>query len=169
MTARRLSEAQTERLRDYFDEQLLLINRKFLQRVNIEAPPGASYKTLPDLLDDVTKTLDLIWYSIQQTQENSFLVSYLLRLADSFNDYIVGFPGHAAPIETLRTVGKFDDIISSAVDKTLLNATEQVRMASIAQRCRIQIASLLQPDPDDEESDIGAVYENTLTKIGSSV
>lgn len=175
---RRLSDAQNERLREYIEQELLSINRRYLRRINPDSEPGTRYDTIPELLQDLNKIIDLIWYSLSNNSsdvgQNTFQTTYFLRIADSLNDYIVGFEDKPAPLQTLETLSKLDLIFSRAISLQMLTKTEQVRLSSIIERSRVLASSFVvelnnEDDETSQETHIGSVYEKTLTRIGNRI
>lgn len=61
---KQLSESQQERLLQYFEDQFLNVQRRFVSRLN---PPNG-YKDIKELLSDVDKIVNVIWYSIVSSE-----------------------------------------------------------------------------------------------------
>jgi hypothetical protein len=159
---RKLSETQQDRFRDYLDEEIMRITRKYIQRLN---NPVQGYRSFADMLHDINKLVDLLWYSVTSTysEGGDFQSYYLLRIADDLVDYIEGYQNEPCPEDTIRILQKLDAMLSQLVDghgPVRLTRTEAVRLQSIAERTRIVVASIIK----GLELEVAKVYENVLDK-----
>ena len=185
----RLSDRQQERLIIYLDDQLLQIKRQFVQRLT----PPKGYMNLRDLLTDLNKVIDIIWYSITSTQpsqldqqeasDSDFTSGsnkitlfgqshYLLAIADSLVDYLEGFAAvqkFEDPEPTIRIFQKLDKIFARLLDEPEqkhrgLSRTEKVRLESIAERTRISVITVFE-HIEGYELEVVNVYEQVLDRI----
>lgn len=186
---KQLSETQQERLLQYFEDQLLNIQRRFVSRLN---PPNG-YKDIHELLYDVDKLINVIWYSvvssepknspkIQSIQHDHPIILFgqthhLLTIADSMTTYIEstspsqqihedpnGYSTEPAPKETIDVLNKLDSIFQLLISRDLLTRTEIIRLESIAERSRVEIVKVFE-DVDEYHGEIGKIYEKTLSCI----
>ncbi|ANB13339.1 TFIIH complex subunit TFB6 [Sugiyamaella lignohabitans] len=167
-TRRPLSEAQQLKFRTYLDEELMRINGKYIHRLN---EPSRGYASLKELIDDLEKVVDLVWYSITTTtnapdtnSHTSYQTYYLLRIADDFVDYIEGYESDPSPVEMIQFVQKLDAIFTRLLDPqapTRLTRTDAVRLTSIAERTRIQIAKSV---VRGYEMEISQIYSSVLSQ-----
>lgn len=112
--ARRLSLSQQSKFVAYIDNELLQIQRKFVQSRGLNVSHG--YNNLSEVLHDFKKLVDFIWYSIdgisntdsllqedlddseiykrfEGSQSTNFGQSYyLIRIADDLLDFLDKFP-----------------------------------------------------------------------------
>ncbi|AGO12041.1 AaceriADR380Wp [[Ashbya] aceris (nom. inval.)] len=109
---RRLSSSQQSKFVSYCDEQLMYVQRKMVQNRGLNVNQG--YASLVDLILDLKKLVDFIWFSIdgcsntevllgqgierrvaedyEGTQNTNFGQSYyLIRISDDFLDYMDKF------------------------------------------------------------------------------
>ncbi|EJS41535.1 YOR352W [Saccharomyces arboricola H-6] len=113
---RRLSMSQQSKFISYVDDQLLQIQRKFVQSRGLNIKTG--YAGLTPLLRDLKTLIDFIWYSIAHVPNSDYLLqpeekrdcsgicdsrntcdyssyfgqgSYLIKIADDLIDYVEKF------------------------------------------------------------------------------
>ncbi|CAI4036629.1 hypothetical protein SMKI_15G4800 [Saccharomyces mikatae IFO 1815] len=113
---RRLSMSQQSKFISYVDDQLLQIQRKFVQSRGLNIKNG--YASLTPLLKDIKSLIDFIWYSIAHIPNSDYLLrseknincnrsrssnntceyssyfgqgSYLIKIADDLIDYVEKF------------------------------------------------------------------------------
>ncbi|CAI2032990.1 hypothetical protein SEUBUCD646_0H03760 [Saccharomyces eubayanus] len=113
---RRLSMSQQSKFISYVDDQLLQIQRKFVQSRGLNVKNG--YASLTPLLKDLKTLIDFIWYSIAHVPNSDYLLqseqkrhcpcartssttsehssyfgqgSYLIKIADDLIDYAEKF------------------------------------------------------------------------------
>ncbi|CAI4052373.1 hypothetical protein SKDZ_15G4840 [Saccharomyces kudriavzevii ZP591] len=113
---RRLSMSQQSKFISYVDDQLLQIQRKFVQSRGLNIKNG--YASLTPLLKDLKTLVDFIWYSIAHVPNSDYLLqseqksrspdtrssdnlseyssyfgqgSYLIKIADDLIDYVEKF------------------------------------------------------------------------------
>lgn len=129
-----LSERQQTKLLQFFEDQTLNIQRRYVSRLS---PPNG-YKNMGELLKDMNKLIDIIWYSIMRSKpldENNAdeimeeaaaaedgsssshiqmfgQIHHLLSIADNLNDYIEGYGKNLDPEATLKTLKKLDNLFS---------------------------------------------------------
>lgn len=162
-----LSELQQQKFKDYLDNELLSITRRFVKRA---AEAEGSYKTLGPLLQDLNKLIDVVWYSISGKDDKDLFGQpyYLLRIADELVDFIAGFQHDPRPRETIQILKKLDNIFARMIDHDgvpKLRQTEAVRLDSIAERTRIVVTKAFEGIHDyDEEA--SKVYEEVLDRTG---
>ncbi|VVT48400.1 uncharacterized protein SAPINGB_P001760 [Magnusiomyces paraingens] len=175
---RTLTEKQQINLLQYFEDQTLHIQRRFVSRLS---PPNG-YATISELIFDLNKLIGVIWYSIVSSEpgdesnvlsivieETSQLklfgqTSHLLTISDNLIDYIEGFIHELDPEKILETILKLDKIFCNLLDSEALTRTEIVRLESIAERTRIAVALAFE-NITGYETEIGEVYENVLNRI----
>lgn len=110
---RRLSMSQQSKFISYVDDQLLQIQRKFVQSRGLNIKNG--YASLTPLLQDLKTLVDFVWYSIAHVPNSDYLLqseekrhcpdsrnpkdtcgyssyfgqgSYLIKIADDLIDYV---------------------------------------------------------------------------------
>lgn len=190
-TRKLLSETQQTKLLQYFEDQLLHIQRRYVSRLS----PPSGYKNFDELIKDINKLVDVIWYSIlssepksihdvpylenlSSTSSTSTTVKYqsislfgqthhLLAIADQLVDYIEGYSKQPAPQSTINIINKLDNIFKAILDQdnnSIFTETEKIRLESIAERTRIAVALAFE-NVDGYEDDVGKVYENVLDRI----
>lgn len=162
-----LSEAQQQKFKDYLDDQLLSITRRFVKRA---AEDGGSYESLDPLLEDLNKLIDVVWYSISGQDDRDLFGQphYLLRIADELVDFIAGFQNDPRPRETIQILKKLDNIFARMIDQDgvpKLRQTEAVRLDSIAERTRIVVTNAFEGIQGYDE-EISKVYEEVLDRTG---
>ncbi|AJT78119.1 hypothetical protein H761_YJM470O00501 [Saccharomyces cerevisiae YJM470] len=113
---RRLSMSQQSKFISYVDDQLLQIQRKFVQSRGLNIKNG--YASLTPLLQDLKTLVDFVWYSIAHVPNSDYLLqseekrhcpdsrnpkdtcgyssyfgqgSYLIKIADDLIDYVEKF------------------------------------------------------------------------------
>lgn len=160
---RRLTEAQAEKLRRYLEDQVLEINRNYIQRLN-----GGGYTDISMLITALNGIVDIIWYSITSTTHYGGLFEFpsLLKIADEFIDELNGYyeSGHPPthPKEILRFLQRLDDIFSTLLEqKGALSQTDKVRIESITERSRVAVVTVFSAIKG-YEMDVAKVYEKTL-------
>ncbi|CAH2352330.1 uncharacterized protein CLIB1423_06S03950 [[Candida] railenensis] len=79
-----LTLSQQSRFINYIDERLLAIQRKFIKS-HIE---GEVAYPMMELLKDLSKTLDLIWYSINSKSKLFGQQHYFIKIMGDLEDYI---------------------------------------------------------------------------------
>lgn len=181
-----ISERQQERFVTYLEEHLMQIQRKFVQRIT----PPKGYNNLAELLVDLNRIIDIIWYSItssepaskdsshnnvvQKPQETKAIkmygqVQYLLSISDSLIDYIEGYAGDfKEPEATIRTFQKLDKIFDFLLDQPSNRAefsnTERVRLESIAERSRVAVLNVFE-GVEGYNLEVSNIYELVLDKL----
>lgn len=166
-TTRVVGEEQQERLRTYLDDELVKITRKYIHRFNDETT--SKYTSFSQLLADLDKVIELIWYSINSTVDSngkklSFAYSqYLIRIADDLVDFIEGYASEPSPQETIRILQKLDSMLSELIDNKVLFRTETIRLESIAERTRVEITKAFQ-SVQGYKHELGKVYEGVLDR-----
>ncbi|KAK9367804.1 hypothetical protein V1509DRAFT_565817 [Lipomyces kononenkoae] len=163
-----LSSAQQSKLINYLDEQLLLISRKYVRKFSDTGPPDSVYYTIEPLLDDLTKLVDLIWYSVSTTSTPFIQSQYLLRIADDLNDCIPSLPINS-PERVFSFLRKLDKIFHKLIvgdvpSHKRMGNTEKARLESIIERTRVDIVAVMSPF-DGHELDITRVYESVLEEL----
>lgn len=197
---RRLSSSQQSKFINYCDEQLMAIQRKVVQNRGLNESQG--YASLMDLTLDLKKLVDFIWFSIdgcpntnqileqnqiptkdeyKGTQNTNFGQShFLIRIADSFLDYIDKFPlngqNKTEQHSTLSRVFKFliilDKIFARMIEgivpgKYKLSGTDKVRLTSIAERTRYRLPNIFENQGITRyHYELSKVYEETICKCG---
>lgn len=111
---RRLSLSQQSKFVTYIDDQLLQIQRKFVQSRGLSTEQG--YGSLSELLRDFKMLVDFIWYSVDGVSNTDYILKedlenfelftkyegskstnfgqtyYLIRISDDLLDYLDKFP-----------------------------------------------------------------------------
>lgn len=166
---RDLSESQQERLKEYLDEQLMHINRKFIKRHNDEDVNVEKYLSLKELLIDFNRTLDVLWYSIASTEQSFGQSFYLLRMADDLITYFEGFYDRSIgwAIDGLTTCQKLDMMFTKLLDSKQFTPTDKVRLQSIAQRTRVSTTRMIVDST--ENTDQQDLYDELLAKVYEGV
>lgn len=182
-TVRSLSEKQQDNVLQYFEDQTLHIQRRFVSRLS---PPNG-YENMAELIHDLNKLIGVIWYSIVssepkndnspspqpepsgEVQKKSMKLfgqnHHLLAIADNVIDYIEGYLEEPDAEGTLNLVARLDGIFSVLLDSPgVLTRTEMIRLESIAERTRIAVTVSLEKT-DGFDTRIGKVYEGVLDRI----
>ncbi|KAJ8100975.1 hypothetical protein POJ06DRAFT_85479 [Lipomyces tetrasporus] len=168
LSSRLLSSAQQSKLINYLDEQLLHISRKFVRKFSDTGPPDSVYYTIEPLLDDLSKLVDLIWYSVSSTSTPFIQSQYLLRIADDLNDSLPSLPINS-PEKVFLFLRKLDKIFHKLIvgdvpSHKRMNNTEKMRLESIVERTRVDIVAVMVPFRG-HELDITRVYEAVLEEL----
>ncbi|KAK9347204.1 hypothetical protein V1522DRAFT_435131 [Lipomyces starkeyi] len=163
-----ISSAQQSKLINYLDEQLLYISRKYVRKFSDTGPPDSVYYTIEPLLEDLTKVVDLIWYSVSTTSTPFIQSQYLLRIADDLNDSIPSLP-IALPDKVFSFLRKLDKIFYKLIVGDIpshkrMSNTEKARLESIVERTRVDIVTVMSPF-GGHELDITRVYEAVLEEL----
>ncbi|KAK9322547.1 hypothetical protein V1517DRAFT_133368 [Lipomyces orientalis] len=163
-----LSSAQQSKLINYLDEQLLHISRKFVRKLSDTGPPDSAYHSIEPLLDDLTKLVDLIWYSVSSTSTPFIQSQYLLRIADDLNDCLPSLPINS-PEKVFLFLRKLDKIFHKLIvgdvpSHKRMSNTEKTRLESIVERARVDIVAVMVPFRG-HELDITRVYEAVLEEL----
>jgi hypothetical protein len=162
-----VGEAQQEKLRAYLDEDLMRITRKYIHR--LDEDNTNKYHNLTELLGDLDRIIELIWYSINSTigpngRPTTFGYSqYLIRIADDLADFIEGYSTEPDPQQTIRILQKLDRMLSELIDTRVLNRTEGIRLESICERTRILVTKAFQ-GVHGYRVELGKVYEGVLDR-----
>lgn len=86
VSTRRLSLSQQSKFVSYIDEQLMQIQRKYVQsRGGLNIDQG--YNSLSDILRDFKKLVDFIWYSIDGVSNTDSLLNQDLETTELFTKY----------------------------------------------------------------------------------
>lgn len=181
-----ISERQQERFVTYLEEHLMQIQRKFVQRIT----PPKGYNNLAELLVDLNRIIDIIWYSItssepvskdsshnhvgHEPQQSKTIkmygqVQYLLSISDRLIDYIQGYAeDFKEPEATIRTFQKLDKIFDFLLDQPSNRAefsnTERVRLESIAERSRVAVMNVFE-GVEGYNLEVSNIYELVLDKL----
>ncbi|CAN6637358.1 hypothetical protein TRVA0_016S01376 [Trichomonascus vanleenenianus] len=167
-----LSERQQEKFRQYLDDKLLEVSRKYFRRLTQDAEPGSYYPHIGPLIADLDKLVDVVWYSITSLAANQELYGqtyYLLRIADEFATYLQGFlaeddresiPGREIIRFLQKLDGEFVNLLDDSSDLPKLTQTEAVRLVSIAERTRVTVMNAV----SGYEFEVSQVYEGVLDK-----
>ncbi|KAK9446684.1 uncharacterized protein V1518DRAFT_132734 [Limtongia smithiae] len=166
----RLSDEQQSRLVNYLDEQLLHVARRFVRRCSAvgEGSVESSLMTVDSLIDDLTRLIDLIWYSVSGTSTPFLQEQYLLHIADDLIDYILRLPIDS-PDKVFAVLAKLDKIFYKLVvgdvpsGKRMSN-TERARLESIAERTRVDVVEKLARYAGHEVA-LTRVYERVLEEL----
>lgn len=156
----RIANYQQSKLINYVDEQLLAIQRKFIKN---QAESQEAYSFF-QLIGELSKIFDLIWYSINAKSGLFGQQDYLIKLMNDMEDYIVhyrlfGDIGKYSMLEVhllefftffqmldLRLSFLIDGFTMNGSNKIeKLNNTQIVRLTPIASRLRILVISKLDP------------------------
>lgn len=152
-----LSERQQTKLLQFFEDQRLNIQRRYVSRLS---PPNG-YENMGQLLSEMNKLIDIIWYSIMRSKpldentEDEVMeeaaaaaaasgtenekeglhiqmfgqIHHLLGIADNLNDYIEGYGKNLDPEATLKTLKKLDNLFSFLLG----GKTESKRIVEVTQ------------------------------------
>lgn len=155
-----IAKYQQSKLINYVDEQLLSVQRRFIKS---QADRDEVY-TLYQLMHDLSKIFDLIWYSINSKSGLFGQQEYLIKLMSDMEDYVahyrlfddvnnypklegelLGFFSFFQQLD-LRLSFLIDGFQMEGSNKTeRLNSTQIIRLTPIASRLRIVIISKLDP------------------------
>lgn len=143
-THRRLSLSQQSKFILYCDEQLMQIQRKVVQSMSLNNESG--YLSLDELIIDLKKSIDFIWFSLDGVSNTEQLIGqdldvlrekfshtkstnfgqthYLIKIADDFMDYLNKFSlvtlDESERLEILTKIFKFlailDKIFARLID-----------------------------------------------------
>ncbi|CDO95427.1 unnamed protein product [Kluyveromyces dobzhanskii CBS 2104] len=144
--ARRLSLSQQSKFVSYIDEQLLQIQRRFVQSRGLNKEHG--YKNLSEVLRDLKKLIDFIWYSVDEVSNTDLILRenlddsalyqkyqgskstnigqsyYFIRIADDLLDYLGKFP----LTEEDEGDGNGDEITISSLDNAIAAVDDQANL-----------------------------------------
>lgn len=179
----KLTDAQQTKLLQYFENQTMHIQRRFISRLS----PPDGYNNMKELLSDLSKLINVIWYSVISSEpsepsepSDGELISavetthpivlfgqshHLLTLANNLIEYIEGYSSEPAPSETFGVLKQLNDIFYQLItQENLLTRTEVIRFESIAERTRISVAQAFE-NIQGFNDEIGNVYEKALDCI----
>ncbi|KAK6345005.1 hypothetical protein TWF718_006947 [Orbilia javanica] len=157
-------------LRNYLDDALLQISRKFTKKFPTEEEksevakaksemsvtggkePILGYSDVEPLIEDLEKLIELLWFS----RTVSLQIPYLLQIAGSLLDYIPPFPPRPTP--TFRLFNKLDLAFHTLLSEYRMSITEKVRLSSIVKVSRAMVVRLMEGrdflgEPEEEEDD----------------
>ncbi|KAF3309754.1 hypothetical protein TWF173_010563 [Orbilia oligospora] len=143
-------------LRNYLDDALLQISRKFTKKfpTDEEKSEAASansrittvggealilgYSDVEPLIEDLEKLIGLVWVS----GTASLQTPYLLQIAGSLLDYLPPFPPR--PVPTFRLFNKLDLAFHTLLSDYRMSITEKVRLNSIVKVSRAMVVRLME-------------------------
>ncbi|KAK9469440.1 hypothetical protein V1512DRAFT_8255 [Lipomyces arxii] len=164
---RQLSSAQQSKLINYLDDQLLQISRKYVKKFS-DSGNAETYLSLDPLLDDISKVVDLLWYSVSATSTTFIQTQYLIKIADDLNDYMstLKADSHDKLFIFLRKMDKilFRLIVGDIPSHNRMSNTERTRLESVAERTRVLMVSLLSA-VGGYEVDVTRVYDAVLEEL----
>lgn len=151
-----VSESQQSKFINYIDNELLQVQRKFIKN---QADEGEAYP-LGNLLGDIRKVLDLIWYLIDKNSKLYGQDEYFIRITGDLEDWVAYYdfglgsePSPQAESELFRLFNFFQSLdtrlsflldgFSSGKAHIKLSSTEKVRLVPIISRLRFEIVSKL--------------------------
>lgn len=127
----KLTDAQQTKLLQYFENQTMHIQRRFISRLS----PPDGYNNMKELLSDLSKLINVIWYSVISSEpsepsepSDGELISavetthpivlfgqshHLLTLANNLIEYIEGYSSEPAPSETFGVLKQLNDIFTN--------------------------------------------------------
>lgn len=154
----RIATYQQSKLINYIDEKLLEIQRKFIKN---QADTLQLYSIF-QLLYDLSKVFDLIWYSVNNKSGLFGQQDYMIKLMDDLEQYVSHYKSlddydslstlNIQLLEFFTFFQKLDTRICFLIDGfrlensekiERLNNTQIVRLASIISRLRILVISKL--------------------------
>lgn len=153
-----VTEAQQSRLVNYLDGELLEIQRRFIKN---QADSDEIYP-LENLLEDVARILDLVWFLVNPTTILYGQDEYFIRVTGDLEDWLnyYDFPtfdgldaNHSAALNRLFSfMQSLDSRLSFLVDGFDVNGTlqsmsgtEVVRLVPIVSRIRFMLITKLDP------------------------
>lgn len=153
-----VNEAQQSRLVNYLDGELLEIQRRFIKN---QADSDEIYP-LENLLEDVARILDLVWFLVNPTSTLYGQDEYFIRVTGDLEDWLnyYDFPtfdgldvNHSAALNRLFSfMQSLDSRLSFLIDGfdvsgTLqsMSGTEVVRLVPIVSRIRFMLITKLDP------------------------
>ncbi|KAK6520320.1 hypothetical protein TWF506_000596 [Arthrobotrys conoides] len=143
-------------LRNYLDDALLQISRKFTKKFPTEEEKSdvarakseisttgsegliLGYSNVEPLIEDLEKLIGLVWVS----GTASLQIPYLLQIAGSLLDYLPPFPPH--PLPTFRLFNKLDLAFYTLLSDYRMSITEKVRLSSIVKVSRAMVVRLME-------------------------
>ncbi|KAK6340433.1 hypothetical protein TWF730_002190 [Orbilia blumenaviensis] len=163
-------------LRNYLDDALLQVSRKFTKKFptteekseveNAKSQGGAAggvglilgYSDVEPLIEDLERLIGLVWVS----GTASLQIPYLLQIAGSLLDYIPPFQPRPTP--TFRLFNKLDLAFHILLSEYRMSVTEKVRLNSIVKVSRAMVVRLMEgrdfldevEEEDEAENDSSA-------------
>lgn len=150
-----ITHTQESRLINYVDNQLLQVQRRFIKN---QASDTIVYP-LSELLADVQKVADLIWYSVRQEHGLFGQDEYLIRIVGDLGDWVEYYSMPELTPQNTRfymqlftTLQLFDARISLLIDGlqstagvSKMTRTGIVRLSPIISRLRLVVISKMEP------------------------
>ncbi|GMM36939.1 TFIIH complex subunit [Saccharomycopsis crataegensis] len=176
---KRLSSSQNSKLIAYIDHELLMIQRKFIQSFSDDESRGdqrLGYHSLSELLVDLNKITEFIWYTVKVTQRGNgkcmrsfYQGQYFIKIAGDLVDYLQKYSMSDRKVlkALILFVQKLDQIFVKIVDDLQgFDSTEKVRLVSITERTRVAVINLtIKYQVNDYKYEIGRLYEGIIDKI----
>lgn len=148
-----VTESQQSKFINYVDGELLQVQRKFIKN---QAETTEIY-SLTQLLQDVAKILDLLWYLISTSRKLYGQDEYFIKITGDLEDwisyYLLGIEGAGQKAEAVlfqffNFFQSLDTRLSFLIDGyhaglalTKMSVTEVVRLVPIISRLRFEIVS----------------------------
>lgn len=148
-----VTESQQSKFINYVDGELLQVQRKFIKN---QAETTEIYP-LSQLLQDVAKVMDLLWYLISSSRKLYGQDEYYIRITGDLEDwisyYLLGIEGAGQKAEAdffqfFNFFQSLDTRLSFLIDGyhaglalTKMSVTEVVRLVPIISRLRFEIVS----------------------------
>lgn len=157
------TESQQSKLINYIDDNLLQIHRKFIK--NITNFDNNQPYTLEQLVTDLSKVVDLIWFSISHKNrlfgQQNYFITILTDLEDFVSHYsLTDIPGHVLG-KVFTLFQSLDTKLSFLIDGYDVNGklekvitTDLVRMVPIVMRLRIEVITKVEGNGPKEWLDV---------------
>lgn len=177
-----LGDRQQERLIGFINDQLRQIRRRFAERqLNL----SRGYTNLQELLVDLNKVVDILWYSFTSSQPSIILAPLsipnhdagnlgdqtrcLLKIADNLVDYLDGFaPNYSDPDAVIRMFHKLDKILMRLLDEKQLdllsNSSDYKWLRLIIDRSRLAVMKM-RLTVKDFKINVSTIYSLVSSRI----
>lgn len=175
---------QQSKLINYVDTELLKVQRRF---VKSQAGEIEQYPIL-ELLQDVEKIVDLVWYLANASNKLFGQPSYFIKIMNDLEDYVVHYKlSDLLPDARLNAVGNLtrfftffqgldlklaffiDGYDTSNGHKEKMSATDLVRLTAVASRVRVVIITQLEGVRSSLFKELGSGRTIALPHQNSSV
>lgn len=174
-------DRQSERLLGFSNDQFRQIKSRFTQRYS----PPRGYMSLHELLIDLNKVIDILWYSFTSSQPSMSMSSHspspnemspklngqthcLLDIADNLVEFVEGFALNSIdPHALFKIFHKLDKILARLLyepSNLLLGAPEDLRLLKITQRSKLSVMKVLSITPC-RDLKLTSIYEHVLRII----
>lgn len=173
-----LDSLQQSKFKNYVDEQLMTIQRKFVQSFGLN---DIGYKNLDELLKDLEKLISFIWLSIDpktvssssETAKSTLFgqQEYLITISNDLLDYVEKLEiSNESASNLLKLLSNLDSKFAKLIDGAIpggkpIYKTQAVRISAIAQRSRLVVM-----DQFDKSGitmfryELSTLYEKTLER-----